>query len=267
MRGGVQVRGGCLGPSKHGGAALRFLDLSLPTPEENLALDEALLITAESEGQAEFLRVWQSHSYFVVLGKNCSEDDDVWRENCRADGVAVARRVSGGGTVLIGPGCLNFAVVLRYDRAVGLDDITASHRYVLDRVRHALEPLAAGIEQAGTSDLARGERKFCGNAQRRQRTHFLHHGSILVDFDLARIARCLREPRRQPDYRAGRDHLGFLRNIGGDPSKMRERLRAAWAACEPAGAWPEPLVRQLVRDKYTDPAWTQRGFTIRRPGG
>ena len=49
-------------------------------------------------------------------------------------------------------------------------------------------------------------RKICGNAQRWKRRAFLHHGTILYDFDLAKIERYLRLPARQPDYRAGRAH-------------------------------------------------------------
>jgi len=39
----------------------------------------------------------------------------------------------------------------------------------------------------------------------------LHHGTILCEgVDLARIGRLLKEPPRQPSYRAGRSHADFL---------------------------------------------------------
>ena len=43
-------------------------DLTLPTPEENLACDEALLDLCEAGGAGELLRFWEPPSYFVVLG-------------------------------------------------------------------------------------------------------------------------------------------------------------------------------------------------------
>ena len=46
------------------------LDMTLPTPAENLALDEALLETAEAEGDAaEYLRLWESPVPCVVIGR------------------------------------------------------------------------------------------------------------------------------------------------------------------------------------------------------
>ena len=47
---------------------MKYLDLSLSTPEENLACDEALLELSEEVGNGEVLRFWESHRYFVVLG-------------------------------------------------------------------------------------------------------------------------------------------------------------------------------------------------------
>jgi len=38
---------------------VQFLDLTLPTPEENLALDEALLTLAEQTDGSEVLRIWE----------------------------------------------------------------------------------------------------------------------------------------------------------------------------------------------------------------
>src|SRR4051794_8509460 len=94
-----------------------WLDLTLPTLAENLALDEALLLEAESGQGGEVLRVWEWPTYAVVLGAAGKVADDVDTTACAADGIPLGRRSSGGGTVLLGPGCLLYALVLRYDRA------------------------------------------------------------------------------------------------------------------------------------------------------
>ena len=178
---------------------MRLLDLTLPDPAENLALDEALLLAAE-EGGAEVLAalgiaIARGRARLRRVGRDRRE-----RAACEADRVPILRRASGGGTVLLGPGCLCFSLVLSYDRAPGLDQIRASNQYVLDRVAHALAPIAAANLE-GTSDLAVNGVKISGNAQQRKRTHFLHHGTLLCGFDLALIAKYLHAPERQPDYR------------------------------------------------------------------
>jgi lipoate-protein ligase A len=176
---------------------------------------------------------------------------------CRADGVPVLRRASGGGTVLLGPGCLLYTLVLRLGRAPELAGIRSSYSYILGRTARALLGEGAA-EVAGVSDLAAAGRKFSGNAQQRKRDHLLHHGTLLYAFDLGRVGRYLLPPPRQPEYRAGRSHADFLRNLGLPAAEIKRRLRAAWGAGTEETAWPADEVRRLAVEKYTAEEWTRR---------
>jgi lipoate-protein ligase A len=235
---------------------MEFLDLTLPSPQENLALDEALLLEAEAGRGGEALRLWEWPSPVVVLGSACRLAEDVDEPACAESGVPVVRRSSGGGTVLWGRGCLLYSLVLRFDRDPALTEIRPSYRHILGRVAEALG--VAGVEYAGVSDLAVGGRKFSGNAQQRKRDHLLHHGTILYDFDLAQVGRYLRVPPRQPEYRAGRAHEEFLCNLDLPAEEVRRRLRAAWGADGRMTGWPAGQVRRLVAEKYALEAWTRR---------
>ena len=73
---------------------MRCLDLSLPTPEENLAADEALWEGVEAGG-AEVLRFWEAPAPFVVLGYANRAAREADLAACRARGVPVLRRVTG----------------------------------------------------------------------------------------------------------------------------------------------------------------------------
>src|SRR5947207_3232819 len=139
-----------------------FLDLTLPDLADNLALDEALLLGAEDGGPA-VLRLWEWPRPAVVLGAGCRLAEDVDEERCRADGVPVLRRASGGGTVLLGAGCLLYTLVLAYDRSPLLREIRWSYEYILHHIRVALLEIVPGIEWAGISDLAADGKKFSGN--------------------------------------------------------------------------------------------------------
>lgn len=207
---------------------MKFLDLTLPSPAPNLALDEALLLEAEENGGPEVLRFWESPVPMVVVGAGGSVAIDVNRAACEADGIPILRRASGGGTVLLGPGCLTFSLILRTDHAPGLHIIQPSTRYVLSRVLNALRDLPHEAVIAGTSDLAVNGRKFSGSAQQRKRTHFLHHGTLLHDFDLASVPRYLNAPERQPEYRRDRGHDEFLMNLPTLGSDLKMRLMLEW---------------------------------------
>lgn len=237
---------------------MQLLDLTLPAPAENLALDEALLLAAEDGTAGEVLRLWECPTYAVVVGSGGSIIHDVNEAACREDGVPVLRRASGGGTVVIGPGCLCFAVVLNYDHAAELREIGPSARYVLRRVADALRPVVPAATVEGISDLTAGGLKFCGNAQQRKRRHFLHHGTLLCGFDLDRVSRYLNPPERQPDYRRQRPHAEFVANLPADVATVRRLLLDGWQPTGDYGPVPLERVRELVAEKYGNDEWVRR---------
>ena len=236
---------------------MQFLGLTLPTITENLALDEALLLQAESAG-GEVLRVWEWPRYAVILGSGSKLAEDVNETACRADDVPILRRSSGGGTVLLGPGCLLYSLVLSYESSLALREIASSYAFILGRLTDALADVLPGVERAGTSDLAAIGRKFSGNSQQRKRSHLLHHGTLLYDFNIACINRYLNMPVKQPDYRAKRTHEGFLMNLPADTTGLTERLRDSWRTDTDLRNWPRDLTRQLAVDKYGKVEWTRR---------
>jgi lipoate-protein ligase A len=237
---------------------MHFLDETLPTLAENLALDEALLLEAESGHCGEVLRVWERPQPAVVLGSGCRLAEDADEAACRSGGVPILRRSSGGGTVLLGTGCLCYSLLLSYERSTVLRDIRGSSCYILGRIRDTLADMLPGIACAGTSDLAADGRKFSGNSQQRKRRFLLHHGTLLYNFDLDQVGRYLRMPVRQPDYRCAREHTAFLTNLPSNRIGLHRRLRAAWEAGTDAVAWPKDLVRQLAEEKYTRAEWITR---------
>jgi lipoate---protein ligase len=242
---------------------MRYLDLTLPTAAENIALDEALLEEAEAAAvPTETLRVWESPQPLVVIGRSSQFDVEVRVDACRAAGIPILRRVSGGAAIVAGPGCLMYALVLSYQRRPDLRPLNNAHRYVLDTLAAALTPLAPGVQCRGTSDLALGEYKFSGNSVRCRRNHFLYHGTLLYDFPLWLIERWLKMPPmppRMPDYRTGRPHGGFVTNLPLKAETIRQALVGAWAARQPCGDWPAQRTAQLVAAQYSRPGWNERG--------
>jgi lipoate---protein ligase len=237
---------------------IHFLDLTLPTSADNLALDEALLLDAEEHGPSAVLRLWEWPGCAVVLGAGCRLAEDVNESACAADHVPVLRRTSGGGTVLLNTGCLCYSLVLPYHFAAELAEIRSSYCFILSRLQQGLSDLVPEAACAGTSDLAAGERKFSGNAQQRKRTHLLHHGTLLYKFDLNVVERYLRIPARQPVYRESRAHAAFLMNLPASGQELKERLRRIWQAEQARATWPKQRVAELVEKKYSQPEWTRR---------
>lgn len=140
---------------------MKLLELTLPTPEENLALDESLLDQAEAEeNAAEVLRLWEPDRPMVVVGRSSKLAQEVKAEECARREIPVLRRSSGGTSIVAGPGCLMYAVVLSLNERPALRAIDHAHRFVLNRIAAALAPAAPSIRCRGTSDLVVGESRI-----------------------------------------------------------------------------------------------------------
>ena len=238
---------------------MRYLDLTLPTLAENLALDEALLEEAETAAQPlETLRLWEARQHAVVIGRSSQMAAEVRGDVCRDLNVPVLRRISGGAAVVVGPGCLMYAVVLSLRLRPQLRSIDQAHAQVLGTIAAALRPSVPGLTFRGICDLTIGEKKVSGNSVRCKREHLLYHGTLLYDFPLEMIGRCLAMPPRQPDYRQARPHDAFVANLPLDAATLRSALQTAWAASEPCSAWPQAATRRLVAEKYSRPEWNEQ---------
>ena len=235
---------------------MRYLNLTLPSVAENIALDSALLDEAEAaEGAVETLRVWESPELAVVVGRSSRFEQEVDLDACRRQGIPVMRRDSGGAAVVIGPGCLMYAVVIGQHRTPGLRRVDAAHCHVLGELARAIRPLVPAITCNGTSDLAVGDRKVSGNSLRIKRRHILYHGTLLYDFPLDRIAQLLRTPPRMPDYRDGRPHGDFVANLPVSAEELTDALRTGWRADQPRDGWPRDRVARLVTERYLEGDW------------
>ena len=233
---------------------MQSVEETLDDPADHLALDEALLLESK-----DAIRIWEFSQPVVIAGRSSRIDDEIDREYCQAAKIPILRRCTGGAAVVGGPGCLMYSVVLNTDDQPQLHRIDAAHQHVMTRVLHAMQIQIPETRWQGICDLTWRNKKFSGNSLRITRDSLLYHGTILYDFDLNLIARCLCAAPRQPDYRAGRDHESFVTNVPIDPERLKADLlrhfHAAGKSCTNALL---PGIRQLRTGRYDLDAWNFR---------
>ena len=248
---------------------MKLLDLTLATPAANLACDEALLNSAEAGDGGEILRFWEPQEYFVVVGYANKVETEVKVAACTAQKVPIFRRCSGGGTVLQGPGCLNYTLILQITKNPPLASISGANRFIMEQNRAAIESEVrsrtpdAAIAVQGHTDLTLvtrhqspvTPRKFSGNSQRRHRRFLLFHGTFLLNFELPRINELLHMPSRQPDYRNHRGHSDFLTNLNLPAARLKSALGRIWNAAERLQEVPDREAQKLAAEKYSTAGW------------
>lgn len=238
---------------------MKWIDLTLPSPEENLALDEVLLDFCETGFPHEILRFWEYSKHFVVLGYSNSLKSEVKISACRKDHIPVLRRASGGGTVLQGSGCFNYTLILNISRHKDLSGISFTNAYIMKKHADALSRiLRKQTEFKGSSDLALNNLKFSGNAQRRKKYFLLFHGTILNHFNLTLISKYLKMPSKQPDYRLNRRHEDFIANIHVPSEKLKILFKKVWKAKAEIKEVPLDNVSRMVQTRYANPEWIFR---------
>lgn len=193
----------------------RFLDSGEGTGAWNMALDEFLARHMSSSGGIPVLRVFRWRPWAISLGYNQSAAD-LDADACRADGIDIVRRPTGGRAILHAEE-LTYSVVMRAGRRTILqvyNEISAAlvRGLALFGVEASLQKSQPNFQEAYRhpssipcfTSSARYEiewkgRKLVGSAQRRfaegEDEVVLQHGSIL----------CGPAHRRLADYLASGD--------------------------------------------------------------
>ena len=252
-----------------------FWDYSFPTPEANLAFDEAVLesIDGLAMGDGELLRLWEMPQVCVVIGRSSKVSLEVNQEACAQDRVPILRRMSGGASIVAGPGCLMFSLLLSLEQRPECRTLDGAHRTVMTRMQRAV---AAALESIGSStqvgiqgicDLTIGGRKISGNALRLKRNWMVYHGTLLVDMPLEWIGRYLLEPPKQPEYRERREHSEFVESLGRNLTDRAKFIDAFYrhsiSEWNAQGRWSdhplatkhEAITHDWVQRRYGDVAW------------
>ncbi len=258
---------------------MKFSGLTLSTPAENLALDEALLDAADGVKQygssdwngpaaennsdssnswrstCQVLRIWHALRPFVVIGRSSQAAREVDLVRARQMDVPVLRRFSGGSAVAVAPGCLLYSLLIDLESAPRLRMLDVAHRYVMDRMLQAIRQFEPNASIDGTSDLVIDGRKFSGNSLRIGRRWMLYHGTLLLHMDLSILDELLLHPPREPTYRFGRKHKDFVTNLNLRETEVIDSIRKVWQACEELQPLPTERVPLLVKERYGQDSW------------
>lgn len=254
-----------------------FYESTSTDPYENLALEEHLFETLP-EGAGLFM-LWQNTDA-VIIGRYQNAAEEIDAAYVKENGIAVVRRMSGGGAVFHDLGGLNYTLIT--DDAASPGE-TASDSAESPIWQVCMAPLLAvlrgyGLDAqfTGRNDIEIGGRKIAGCAQYARGSRTLHHGCILFDTDLSRVAAALQgkppkdgQPLAVYTSKADqsvRARVTTIRACLGaqqpDIAAFRRDLHSAYNAAEGGSLTPCVLtaadaaaVRRLQEEKYRTWEW------------
>ena len=170
----------------------RYLDLSLPSAAENLALEEALARCTSSKDFLPTLRLW-TNPPTVVVGRFQNVNSEVDVHVCRRENIAIARRFTGGGAVYQDAGNLNLTIVMRPAWRIQASEF---QRNALSVVMNFLEELQLQHTFVSPNSVHVRGKKIAGGAAAVGRDFLLWHASILISTDIELLNRLLAPSRK-----------------------------------------------------------------------
>lgn len=170
-----------------------FIKHKSNSPYFNLAAEEYFL--HQLNNPVVFL---YTNTNAVVIGKHQNAFDEYNQAFCKSNGIAAARRLSGGGTVFHGQGNLNFCFI---ENGKELDKLIDFRKH-LAPINAFLHSLGIPSEYSGRNDLLVNGYKVSGNAEHiySKKKRLIHHGTLLFNADLAALKGAI-EPKEGIDFK------------------------------------------------------------------
>ena len=159
---------------------------------ESTALDQAL-IDARQENKIpdtiRFIRFTPS----ALIGVHQYLSHEIKRDYCRAHGIEVGRRITGGGSLYLDEGQIGWELV--FERATfGPLDLGEVTRRVCEAFALGLNKLGVPARYRPRNDIEVDGRKISGTGGFFDGNLIFYQGTLLIDFDASKIAACLNVP-------------------------------------------------------------------------
>ena len=175
----------------------------LPTPfsaHVQVALEEVLLERVVGGGRGPTLRFWEWSERALVLGSHQVLGNEVDGDAARELRFTVARRMSGGGTMVLEPGRSITYSLYAPERLVAGLSFVDSFAFLDAWAVDCLRGLGVPAEHRPINDIVSPEGKIGGAAQARRRGFLVHHTAMAHEMEPHLVPRLLRlgRPRVSP---------------------------------------------------------------------
>jgi len=229
------------------GTTFRLLDTGVRTAAENMAYDEALLLSRSRGESPDTLRFLRFSPPAALAGYHQCLSEVVRLDFCRERGIDWNRRITGGGAIFFDESQLGWEVIATTEGVFRGFSFEALTEKIAEGLIKGLRRWP-GIEAQfrPRNDIEVGGRKCSGTGGAWKGDAFLFQGTLLVDFDADLMLRALRVPVEKLKAReiaSLRDRVTCLRDLLGGVPPLEEITRflvegfeeALGVTCVPGG--------------------------------
>ncbi|MBI2153275.1 MAG: lipoate--protein ligase family protein [Candidatus Rokubacteria bacterium] len=243
------------------------------TASFGLAADEVITRRQGTGTSPPTLRLYTYRSHCALVGRFQRVRSEIHLDYCRANGIAVNRRPTGGGAILMGEDQLGVAVMVpeRAD-ARSYDRTRELFQRFSGGIIEALASLGVAAEYRRKNDVEVRGRKVAGlGIYFDPAGGLLFHASLLVDLDIPLMLRVLRTPFEKisdKEIATVAERVTTLRRETGRALSVaeirdlvrRQYVRSLGITLEDGGFSEEELaeIGALERERYATREWLER---------
>ena len=237
----------------------RVIDTGIRDGREQIAFDQALVEARQADAIPDTIRFLRFPPT-VLVGRHQALSGEVRVDHCRANGIRLVRRITGGGAIYFDEGQLGWSLVF-HRSTLGVASLSELARLICEAAAQGLSTLGIDARYRPRNDIEVGGRKLCGTGGFFDGDVLFYQGTVLVDLDPARMIAALNVPvaklaRRNLDSAAQR--IVTLRELlGTGPSigTVQEALLRGFherLGIEPVRGEITPLEETMARQMHDD---------------
>jgi lipoate-protein ligase A len=170
----------------------RVIDTGLRDGRRQIAFDQALIEARQARAIPDTIRFLRFPPT-VLIGRHQALSQEVRVEHCRANGIRMVRRITGGGAIYFDEGQLGWSLVF-HRSTLGIASLADLARHICEAAARGLSTLGIEARYRPRNDIEVGGRKLSGTGGFFDGDVLFYQGTVLVDLDASRMVAALNVP-------------------------------------------------------------------------
>ncbi|MDE3177012.1 MAG: lipoate--protein ligase family protein [Pseudomonadota bacterium] len=209
-------------------APFRVIDTGVREGRANIAFDAALIEAHKAGAVPDTIRFLQFRPTALV-GRHQALAQEIHLDWCAANGVGLARRVTGGGALYMDEGQFGFELAF-HRKTLGISALGDLARAICEAAAAGLQSLGVAARYRPRNDIEVDGRKISGTGGFFDGDTLFYQGTLLVDMDVERMQAALNTPASKLAKRgleSGQARIVTLRELAPEAARDPARVKAA----------------------------------------
>jgi lipoate---protein ligase len=170
----------------------RVIDTGIRDGRRQIAFDQALIEAHKAGSIPDTIRFLRFPPT-ALIGRHQALSSEIELQYCRAHGIGVARRITGGGAIYFDEGQLGWELV--FDRkTLAIGSLAELTREICEAAAAGLSKLGVAARYRARNDIEVDGRKISGTGGFFDQDTLFYQGTVLVDLNAAEMTAALKVP-------------------------------------------------------------------------